>query len=55
MTLITRRSDWIGDQEGLEDFLITALSLKTLGGVVELTKVQTNLLTNLSYWVAKKL
>nr|PMH52107.1 hypothetical protein BCU67_11470 [Vibrio cyclitrophicus] len=53
-TLIAKKKRLIGAQEGLEDFPHYGTFFENLRGVVELTKVQTNLLTNLSYWVAKK-
>ncbi|WP_221076561.1 patatin-like phospholipase family protein [Agarivorans aestuarii] len=52
--LITKKKRLIGNQEGLEDFPHYGTFFENPRGVVELTKVQTNLLTNLSYWVAKK-
>ncbi|HGZ7397078.1 TPA: hypothetical protein ACOL2F_000482 [Vibrio parahaemolyticus] len=52
--LIANKKRLIGDQKGLEDFPHYGTFFENFRGVVELTKVQTNLLTNLSYWVAKK-
>tara|TARA_Y100000588_G_C14212332_1_gene907216 strand:- start:162 stop:1784 length:1623 start_codon:yes stop_codon:yes gene_type:complete len=53
-TLIAKKKRLIGDQQGLEDFPHYGTFFENIRGVVELTRVQTNLLTNLSYWVAKK-
>lgn len=52
--LIAKKKRLIGNQKGLEDFPHYGTFFENIRGVVELSKVQTNLLTNLSYWVAKK-
>lgn len=51
---IAEKKRLLGDQDGLEDFPHYGTFFENLHGVVELTPLQTNLLTNLSYWVAKK-
>ncbi|MFB9215812.1 patatin-like phospholipase family protein [Vibrio sinaloensis] len=51
---LAEKKKWIGNQDGLEDFPHYGTFFENLRGVVELTPLQTNLLTNLSYWVAKK-
>lgn len=44
----------IGNQGGLEDFPHYGTFLENMNGVIKLKPHQTSLLTNLSYWVAKK-
>lgn len=52
--IIARKKKLIGSQKGLEDFPHYGTFFENIKGVIELTPLQTNLLTNLSYWVTKK-
>ncbi|MGR5176403.1 patatin-like phospholipase family protein [Vibrio parahaemolyticus] len=51
---LAKKKKLLGNQDGLEDFPHYGTFFENLRGVVELTPLQTNLLTNLSYWVTKK-
>jgi hypothetical protein len=53
--IIAKKKYLIGSQKGLEDFPHYGTFLENTSGVVKLTALQTNLLTNLSYWAAKKI
>ncbi|MCL1045426.1 patatin-like phospholipase family protein [Shewanella electrodiphila] len=52
--VISKKKKLFGTQKGLEDFPHYGTFFENLKGIIVLTPLQTNLLTNLSYWSAKK-